>query len=77
MNLRVASGSFLLVSMVSRSSSYNMNLSKTSFEKDEIMREQYCIHTFKKILLNLILTSLSTYPLLNTYFMQSISPDMH
>ena len=35
MNLRVARRSFLLVSIVNRSSPYKMNLSKTSFERDE------------------------------------------
>ena len=33
MNLRVASSSFLLVSMVNRSSPYKMNLSKTSLKE--------------------------------------------
>ena len=35
MNLRVAWSNSLLVSIVSRSSPYKMNLSKTSFERDE------------------------------------------
>ena len=35
MNLRVVSSSFLLVSMVNRSSPYKMNLSSSLFERDE------------------------------------------
>ena len=49
LNLRVASSSFLFVSMVNRSSPYKINLSKTSFERAiETMREQYCIDTNDK-----------------------------